>query len=122
MCADMVEATRQTSVDALQRIRETRELVARISPAIRRGGLSLEAFLALSALQGASPRGLSMSELAKSTGATPPTLTRHIDTLAARSMVYREIDVRDRRSTVIHISKIGRAAISRIDEQLDAMV
>lgn len=117
MFAQTLEVAPRTSLDALRQIRETRDLVARLLPVLRDAGLSLEAYLALTSLQ-ASPQGLSMSELAKSTGATPPTLTRHIDNLATRSMVYREIDVRDRRSTLIHVSKIGRAMIAELEERL----
>ncbi|MFZ2624855.1 MAG: MarR family transcriptional regulator [Propionibacterium sp.] len=115
MFAETLEVAPQTSLGMLRQIRETRELVARVSPHIRDAGLTLEAFLALTALREVSPQGLSMSELAKATGATPPTLTRHIDNLATRSMVYREIDARDRRSTLIHISKIGVGVIAGIE-------
>lgn len=118
MFAQTLEVAPRTSLAALRQIREARDLVSRLTPVLRDAGLSLEAFLALTALEAANPQGLSMSELARSTGATPPTLTRHIDNLATRSMVYREIDVRDRRSTLIHVSKIGQAVIAELEERI----
>jgi DNA-binding MarR family transcriptional regulator len=106
--------TEASPVDALQQIREARRLIAELTPRARAAGLSLEGYLALTALSGA-PDGLSMSELAHATGATPPTLTRHIDTLATNSLVFREIDPEDRRSTLIHISRLGQSRLRAVE-------
>ncbi|MFT8395117.1 MarR family transcriptional regulator [Propionibacterium sp.] len=106
------------AADALHQIREARALMADVASMSRAVGISLEGFLALAALAEVTPQGMSMTDLAKATGATSPTLTRHIDILATKSLVYREIDPRDRRSTFIYISKLGLARLVALADAL----
>lgn len=120
MSTDAATAANPSS-DVLRHVRKAREVMAVATPAARSAGLSMEGFLALAALRDVAPRGLSMSELARATGATPPTLTRHIDALATNSLVYREIDPEDRRSTLIHLSKLGVARLRAAEESLVAL-
>lgn len=106
------------SADALRQIRQARALITGILPTLQAVGVSLEGFLALAALASVSPAGLSMSDLARSTGATPPTLTRHIDVLATNSLVYREIDPADHRSILIYVSKLGLSRLADLERRL----
>lgn len=90
-----------------QAILEARRLTHHLSPILAAEYLSLEEWLVLDALS--EEDGLSMSELATSTLASNATLSRHVDSLATRALVFREVSFEDRRRILIHLSKRGRA-------------
>jgi DNA-binding MarR family transcriptional regulator len=90
-----------------QAILEARRLTQHLSPVLAAEHLSLEEWLVLDALS--EEDGLSMSELAANTLASNATLSRHVDSLATRALVFREVAFEDRRRILVHLSKRGRA-------------
>jgi DNA-binding MarR family transcriptional regulator len=56
-----------------------------------------------------SERPLRMAELAEQLGIVPRSLTRVIDTLEEAGLVQREIDPRNRRATLLHLTERGQA-------------
>ncbi|MEW1808376.1 MarR family transcriptional regulator [Pseudarthrobacter sp. NPDC080039] len=86
---------------------EARRLTHHLSPILASEHLSLEEWLVLDALR--EKDGLSMSELAANTLASNATLSRHVDSLATRALVFREVAFEDRRRILVHLSKRGRA-------------
>jgi DNA-binding MarR family transcriptional regulator len=55
---------------------------------------------------------LNQSELAELTGKDHPTLTRIIDLLCKKGLTERRMDVEDRRSFIIHLTKKGEENIA----------
>lgn len=60
----------------------------------------------------------SMGPLGEATRTTAPTLTRIIDRLVARSLVYRNVDPADRRRLLVHASDRGRALQNELQEPM----
>jgi DNA-binding MarR family transcriptional regulator len=56
-----------------------------------------------------SEQPLRMTELADQLGIVPRSLTRVIDTLEEAGLVHREIDPRNRRATLLHLTERGQA-------------
>jgi DNA-binding MarR family transcriptional regulator len=56
-----------------------------------------------------SEQPLRMTELADQLGIVPRSLTRVIDTLEEAGLVQREIDPRNRRATLLHLTERGQA-------------
>jgi DNA-binding MarR family transcriptional regulator len=56
-----------------------------------------------------SEQPLRMTELADQLGIVPRSLTRVIDTLEEAGLVQREIDPRNRRATLLHLTERGKA-------------
>ena len=61
----------------------------------------------------------SMGPLGEATRTTAPTLTRIIDRLVARSLVYRNVDPADRRRLLVHASERGRTLQEKLQEPLE---
>lgn len=78
--------------------------------------LTLDAWRVLHALCVQGPQ--SMRPLGDMTGTTAPTLTRIVDRLVARSLVYRNVDPGDRRRLLVHASGRGRALQKDLQEPL----
>ncbi|KWX25837.1 MarR family winged helix-turn-helix transcriptional regulator [Mycolicibacterium wolinskyi] len=74
--------------------------------------LTLDDWLVLEAL-GTAP-GLTMAELRAQTLTAAPTLTRVVDRLVARALVFREVDADDRRKVRVNLSKRGAALHARL--------
>jgi DNA-binding MarR family transcriptional regulator len=55
-----------------------------------------------------SEQPLRMTELADQLGIVPRSLTRVIDTLEQAGLVHREIDPRNRRATLLHLTERGK--------------
>lgn len=55
-----------------------------------------------------------MSALASATGTNGATLTRIVDRLVSRALVYRSADSADRRHVLIHVSARGRRVVERV--------
>lgn len=69
-------------------------------------GLSVDEWSVLDHLTGAGP--CPMSTLATATGTTAATLTRIVDRLVSRALIYRNADSGDRRRVLVHVSDRGR--------------
>lgn len=81
-------------------------------------GLELFEYDVLSALrrQGA-PFALPATALARETGLSPGAMTNRVDRLAARGLVTRRRDKRDRRAVIVSLTATGRRVI---DEAIQA--
>ncbi|BDY30000.1 MarR family winged helix-turn-helix transcriptional regulator [Mycolicibacterium mageritense] len=93
-------------------IRIARMIGAVIEHALAPEDLTLDDWLTLEAL-GSSP-GLTMAELRAQTLTAAPTLTRVVDRLVARALVFREVDADDRRKVRVNLSKRGAALHTRL--------
>lgn len=99
--------------------RATRMVTERVAEVLRREGLSLDQWLVVEAL--AERRGLTMAEIAATTMATGPTLTRIVDHLVLTAVAYREVDPDDRRRVRVYLSTRGRATHRRIAGKVRAV-
>ena len=97
-------------------ILEARRLTLHLNPLLAAEHLSLEEWLVLDTLS--EHDGLSMSELAAGTLASNATLSRHVDSLATRALVFREVAFEDRRRIMIHLSKRGRDLQRQVSSRL----
>ncbi|OCB11811.1 transcriptional regulator [Mycolicibacterium porcinum] len=93
-------------------LRAARMLGAVIEREVSGEDLTLDDWLALAAL--ADSPGLTMAELRTQTQAAAPTLTRVVDRLAGRALVFREVDADDRRKVRVNLSKRGSALHARL--------
>ncbi|WP_369133393.1 MarR family winged helix-turn-helix transcriptional regulator [Modestobacter sp. I12A-02662] len=82
-------------------------LAARVEGVLAGAELTLDQWRVLRTLVERGP--LSMTELAGLTRVTGPTLTRIVDRLVERSLLYRNVDAADRRRVVVHAGDRGRA-------------
>lgn len=99
-----------------QAILEARRLTQHLSLILAAEQLSLDEWLVLDALS--EEDGLSMSELAANTLASNATLSRHVDSLATRAFVFREVAFEDRRRILVHLSKRGRTVHETMSPRL----
>ncbi len=93
-----------------------RMLADLVRPVLAAEDLSLEGWLVLTSL--ADQNGLIMSEIAERTLGSNATLTRHVDALAQRALVYREVVPDDRRQIAIHLSQRGTALVTSMTERI----
>ncbi|OCB50255.1 transcriptional regulator [Mycobacterium vulneris] len=93
-------------------LRAARMLGAVIEREVSGEDLTLDDWLVLAAL--ADSPGLTMAELRTQTQAAAPTLTRVVDRLAGRALVFREVDADDRRKVRVNLSKRGSALHARL--------
>lgn len=63
-----------------------------------------------------------MGDLAGATGLPSPSLTRHVDGLVDRALVFRRLDDADRRRVVIHLSTRGQGFVAERAGQLEELV
>lgn len=89
-----------------QAVVEARRLTNHLGPILEAESLSVEEWLVLDTLN--DEDGLSMSKLAANTLASNATLSRHVDSLATRALIFREVSFEDRRRVVVYLSKRGR--------------
>ncbi|MDP5185354.1 MarR family transcriptional regulator [Blastococcus sp. BMG 814] len=82
-------------------------LSGRVEKILTEADLTLDQWRVLGALIQCGP--LSMSDLASRTHITGPTLTRIVDRLAERALLYRNVDAADRRRVLVHVADRGRA-------------
>lgn len=78
--------------------------------------LPLDDWLVMEAL--AESPGLTMAELRDYTLTPAPTLTRVVDRLVSRSLVFRSVDGDDRRKVRVSLSKRGAALHARLGPEL----
>lgn len=89
------------------------QIARKIERALEPSGLSIEQWRVLSHLSDGA--GHPMSEIARQTLMPPPTLTKLVDRLVDRSLVYRRADPADRRRVLVCLSDRGRAQHSELD-------
>ena len=90
-----------------------RELARRAVTVLAPEGFTLDQWLVLRTL--ADGAGQSMGELADALMISNPTLTRCVEVLVDRGLVYRRQDAGDRRRTSVHLARQGRARLDRLD-------
>jgi DNA-binding MarR family transcriptional regulator len=76
-------------------------------------GVNVEQWRVLRALAGVD--GTSMSELAERVQVPAPSLTRLVDSLVDRALVYRRQSVHDGRRIDVHLSVTGRELLLRLE-------
>lgn len=59
-----------------------------------------------------------MAEIQHATQVSGPTLTRVVDKLVMRSLLYREVDAVDRRKVRVYLSRRGRDLYERVASEL----
>ncbi len=82
-------------------------LTSRVEEILVGDDLTLDQWRVLHTLTEGGP--LSMSDLGGRTRISGPTLTRIVDRLIERSLLYRNVDATDRRRVVVHAAERGRA-------------
>ena len=81
-------------------------LTARVEEILGDAGLTLDQWRVLRTLTERGP--LSMTDLSGLTRITGPTVTRVVDRLVERSLLYRNVDAADRRRVLVHTGERGR--------------
>ena len=66
--------------------------------------------------------GTSMSELANLLGLDPSTVTRNIEKLEKRNLLYRERSTDDTRIIYIYKSTVGKTIISNIEDEAESVL
>lgn len=89
-----------------------RRMTHRLERLLGDGGVSLGEWRVLSCL--ANGGGRPMNEVAEFAMLPPPTLTKVVDRMVAGNLVYRGIDVRDRRRVLVFLTPRGRALHRRL--------
>ncbi|MCV9996196.1 MarR family transcriptional regulator [Paeniglutamicibacter sp. ZC-3] len=84
---------------------DARRLTSLLAPVLRVENLTLEEWLILDVL--AENDGLSMNEIGAATRASNATLSRHVDALVNRALLFREVAFEDRRRILIFLSERG---------------
>ena len=93
-------------------IRAARMISAVIERELAAEDLSVDEWLVLATLS--DTPGQTMARLRAETLTPAPTLTRIVDRLAARAVVFREVDGMDRRKVRVSLSKRGVKVHSRL--------
>lgn len=80
--------------------------------------LSVDQWSVLDYLDEAGP--CTMTVLASATGTSGATLTRIVDRLVSRALVYRNADSGDRRRVLVHVSERGRSVTQELRPRIRA--
>ena len=91
-------------VDLLQQVASG--LTSRVEEILADTDLTLDQWRVLHTLAERGP--LSMTDLGGRTRISGPTLTRIVDRLVERSLLYRNVDATDRRRVLVHAAERGR--------------
>ncbi|NAZ85341.1 MarR family winged helix-turn-helix transcriptional regulator [Kineococcus indalonis] len=90
--------------DLLRRVAD--DLTSLAEEPLRDAELTLDQWRVLQALADRGP--MSMTEVGALTRISGPTLTRVVDRLTERSLLYRNVDTEDRRRVLVHAADRGR--------------
>ena len=82
-------------------------LTSRVEEILVGSDLTLDQWRVLHTVTERGP--LSMSDVSARTRVSGPTLTRIVDRLVGRALLYRNVDAADRRRVVVHAAERGRA-------------
>ena len=89
-----------------------------IGDALRSSGIKLDEWRALDHL--ARTGTSTMTDLAEAILLTGPTLTRTVDRLVSASLVYRTVDLSDRRRVLVNVTRRGRATHGHLTSRVVA--
>ncbi|MDG4810475.1 MarR family winged helix-turn-helix transcriptional regulator [Micromonospora sp. WMMD1120] len=107
------------SADLLRSLtRAERLLSRRVGAVLAEDALTVEAWRVLCLL--ADGQGHPMSEVSTEASLPPGTLTKLVDQLVDRNLVYRRIDPVDRRRIRAYLTARGRREHARLDERVRA--
>ena len=95
-----------------------RQVAVRIEQALGRSGVTLEQWRVMCCLSDGA--GHAMSEIARHALVPSPTLTKHVDRLSERGLVYRRPDDLDRRKVLVFMAARGGRLFNRLDEAVRA--
>ena len=113
---------RETSGGSLPHVDLLRQvasgLTSRVEEILAGSDLTLDQWRVLHTLSEAGP--LSMTDLGGRTRVSGPTLTRIVDRLVERSLLYRNVDPTDRRRVVVHAAERGRALCRSVAPRIAA--
>ncbi|MET8373826.1 MarR family winged helix-turn-helix transcriptional regulator [Micromonospora profundi] len=98
--------------------RAERLLSRRLGAVLADDGLTIEAWRVLCLL--ADGQGHPMSEVSAEAFLPPGTLTKLVDQLVDRNLVFRRVDVLDRRRIRAYLTARGRREQERLDQQIRA--
>lgn len=90
----------------------SRQLTAAVEAVLAAEQLTVDDWLVVEALAGVDE--LAMTDLRARTLTSAPTLSRVVDRLATRALLFREVDATDRRRVRLHLSKRGEALHRRV--------
>lgn len=90
-----------------------RHAVGGLAQALAEDGCTVDQWLVLRAL--AATDGLRMGTLAAALVIPRPTLTRVVDALSERALVYRRQSADDARRIAVHLSRQGRSRLDRLN-------
>ena len=102
----------------IQILRVNRKFRDSITAIVAQEDLSLEGWLILSTMNENS--GLSMSELSNMLGLRISGVSKNVDRLAKRALVYRQQDTYDNRRVLLFISDFGKEMIGRLEMQVES--
>jgi MarR family transcriptional regulator, organic hydroperoxide resistance regulator len=114
-----VSEERQAALALLLRQAE-RRVTARLSAQLTAHGSSLEHWHVLSSLS--EGVGRAMSEIGSVVMLPPPSMSKLVDAMVELNLVYRRVDVQDRRRVLVFLTRRGRKVhrdLSRVIEQDD---
>jgi DNA-binding MarR family transcriptional regulator len=95
-----------------------RRVARRVERAVQTGGVSLEHWRVLSLLSDGA--GHPMTEIARYAMVPAPTLTKIIDRLVEKNLVYRRVDDADRRRVLVFVAARGRDLQRRLAAKVAA--
>ena len=94
-------------------------IVEREAPILSARELTMWEYVILVSI--ADEPGLSQNDLARKSRRDPTRLIRHLDELADRGLVVREVDPTDRRRRVVSLTDSGSALVRATQEDIRAM-
>jgi DNA-binding MarR family transcriptional regulator len=105
--------------EMLAKVRDVRTILRHLQSLVSVRNLDVESLLILIALR-ESAGGESVAALLTATGTTPATASRHIDLLATRGLIFREISPSDRRVTLLYLSRLGARLLEQLELEAEA--
>jgi DNA-binding MarR family transcriptional regulator len=94
-------------------------IVEREAPILSSHELSMWEYVILVSI--AEEPGLSQNELARKSRRDPTRLIRHLDELAERGLIVRDVDATDRRRRVVRLTDSGSARVRATQEDIRVM-
>ncbi len=83
-------------------------------------GLTLEQYSILRIMRGAGDPGISVHQIRDRMITRVPAITRLLDKMEAKGLLFREREVLDRRQVNCSLSDYGRQTLAELDAQVDA--
>lgn len=98
-------------------LRVNRRIRDSVSAIVSQENLTLESWLILSSLN--EKGGMSVSELSEFLGMRISGVSKNIDRLVKRALLYRQQDIHDNRRVLLFVSDFGREKLARLESQIE---